>query len=386
MTVVGDLLTEFTERPIPGTQPPVLTLTEHNGFVRQSDRFKKRLALADTSGYKVVRRNDIAFNPYLLWAGAVAQNTIVDEGVISPLYPTFRVRDGHDPRFVARLLLAPSTVAAFDGIAFGSVPRRRRSSTGDFLALSLDHVPPLDEQRRIATILDTADALGTRRRAVLAHFEILSQRVLLSTIGDVKPTVPLGELVDEFRYGTSNKSGKTGLPALRIPNVIGGAIDTTEIKRVEVSAADQARLELNDGDLLFVRTNGNANNVGRCAVFDRSHVVDAGFGDVPWIYASYLIRARLAAGVDSRFLAAFLSSARGRAQLRERSKTSAGQYNVNIEGLGAILIPEVPAEAQRLFAARIAAVEVERMTAQRALAAHHELFASLQARAFSGGL
>lgn len=38
------------------------------------------------------RRNDIAFNPYLLWAGAVAQNIIVDEGIISPLYPTFRVQ------------------------------------------------------------------------------------------------------------------------------------------------------------------------------------------------------------------------------------------------------------------------------------------------------
>ena len=33
-------------------------------------------------------------------------------------------------------------------------------------------------------------------------------------------------LVEEFRYGTSNKSGECGqVPALRIPNVIGGALD-----------------------------------------------------------------------------------------------------------------------------------------------------------------
>lgn len=105
MRTVGDLLTEFSERPHGDQDLPVLTLTERQGFVLQADRFNKRLATEDTSGYKVVRRHDIAFNPYLVWAGAVARNTIVDAGVTSPLYPTFRVREGHDPGYVARLLL-----------------------------------------------------------------------------------------------------------------------------------------------------------------------------------------------------------------------------------------------------------------------------------------
>lgn len=149
MNSVGDLLAEYKELPARGSTPPVLTLTEKNGFVRQADRFHKRLATEDISKYKVVRKNDIAFNPYLLWAGAVAQNTIVDEGVISPLYPTFRVRDDHDPRYVARLLLTPAMIAAYDTIAFGSVPRRRRSSTNDFLNLQIPTPPNLNEQRRI---------------------------------------------------------------------------------------------------------------------------------------------------------------------------------------------------------------------------------------------
>src|SRR4051794_38574080 len=114
MTQVGDLLFEFTERRPSGAEPDVLTLTERNGFVRQVDRFNKRLATEDTSKYKTVRRGDIAFNPYLLWAGAIAQNTIVDVGIISPLYPTFRVREGVDPRYVARLLLSPRMVSAYD--------------------------------------------------------------------------------------------------------------------------------------------------------------------------------------------------------------------------------------------------------------------------------
>lgn len=90
MTALDEILVEFVERPGSGQEPPVLTLTERNGFVLQSERFNKRLATDDTSNYKVVRRNDLAFNPYLLWAGAVAQNTIVDAGIISPLYPAGR--------------------------------------------------------------------------------------------------------------------------------------------------------------------------------------------------------------------------------------------------------------------------------------------------------
>ena len=72
----------------------MLTLTERNGFVPQAQRFHKRLATEDTSSTRWYAATIFAFNPYLLWAGAVAQNTVVDEGIISPLYPTFRVQRG----------------------------------------------------------------------------------------------------------------------------------------------------------------------------------------------------------------------------------------------------------------------------------------------------
>ena len=76
--VVGDVLEQFSETVGDGPEPTVLTLTERRGFVPQADRFNKRLAIADTSKYHLVRRGDIAFNPYLLWAGAIAQNTVCD--------------------------------------------------------------------------------------------------------------------------------------------------------------------------------------------------------------------------------------------------------------------------------------------------------------------
>ena len=92
MVPLGDILQEYKLNPLQNEDLPVLTLTEKNVFVYQKDRFNKRLATEDTSTYKVVRPMSLAFNPYLLWAGALAQNTGDESGIISPLYPTFNVK------------------------------------------------------------------------------------------------------------------------------------------------------------------------------------------------------------------------------------------------------------------------------------------------------
>jgi type I restriction enzyme S subunit len=254
-------------------------------------------------------------------------------------------------------------------------------------------LPRLAEQRRIAEVLDRAEALRAKRRAALVQLDSLTQSLFLDLFGDPAtnpkgwPTKTLGELVAEFRYGSSNKSASQGKPALRIPNVAGGTIDLTDLKLVPVDAAEFERLQLRDGDLLFVRTNGNPDFVGRCAVFDSNAAATSGFEGNEFIFASYLIRARVAANIITPvFLREYLLGAEGRRQLRSRSKTSAGQFNINTESLGAIPVPLPPLPLEREFARRVRAVE-KLKTAQRAsLAEVDGLFATLQHRAFRGEL
>ena len=47
-------------------------------------------------------------------------------------------------------------------------------------------LPPLREQRRIAEILDRADALRAKRRAALAQLDTLTQSIFLDTFGSVR--------------------------------------------------------------------------------------------------------------------------------------------------------------------------------------------------------
>jgi type I restriction enzyme S subunit len=254
-------------------------------------------------------------------------------------------------------------------------------------------LPPLAEQRRIAEVLDRAEALRAKRRAALAQLDSLTQSLFLDLFGDPAtnpkgwPMKTLGDLVAEFRYGSSNKSANQGKPALRIPNVAGGTIDLTNLKLVPVDAAEFERLRLCDGDLLFVRTNGNPDFVGRCAVFDSKAAATSGFAGNEFIFASYLIRARLAAtNIASVFLREYLLGDEGRRQLRSRSKTSAGQFNINTESLGAIPVPLPPITLQREFARRVTAVEALKTAHRASLAELDALFATLQHRAFRGEL
>ncbi|GHC64780.1 restriction endonuclease subunit S [Limoniibacter endophyticus] len=248
-------------------------------------------------------------------------------------------------------------------------------------------LPPLDEQRRIAAILDQADVLRRLRARAVDKLNTLGQAIFHEMFEEALQGdfFEFGQAVEEFRYGTSNKSGEAGLPTLRIPNVIGGGIDTAEIKTVEVTGAELVRLRLRDGDVLFVRTNGNPDYVGRCAAFSFAAVADYD-ADADWIFASYLIRARLSDRINPAFAKTFFASHVGRSAVRERCKTSAGQYNINTEGLASLPFPDVPRPDQDKFAEVLAAIEQNSAPMKRSAAKMNEKFASLQHRAFMGEL
>lgn len=255
-------------------------------------------------------------------------------------------------------------------------------------------LPPLEEQQKIAAVLDQAEALRRKRREALAQLEEFTWSIFLEMFGDPLTSTQkswyrstLRDVVSEFRYGTSNKSQPQGVPALRIPNVTNSEIDTSDLKLVPVSPSERERLRLLEGDLLFVRTNGNPNLVGRCAIYNHDVAAKAGRPGEDFIYASYLIRARPRRDIiSSTYLREFMLGPAGRHALRSRCKTSAGQFNINTESLGAIEVPVPPLDLQQEYARRVEAVAKLKTSHRAHLAELDALFASLQDRAFRGEL
>lgn len=207
-------------------------------------------------------------------------------------------------------------------------------------------LPTLPEQQRIVEVLRQAeDAVGNKHQLRHQQLDLMIKAALdrLVFAVDVADWVPLCELV-ETRYGTSvsaEATADTGTPVLRIPNVMGGEVDTTDMKYVELPQAELKRLRLAETDVLIVRSNGNPEYVGRSAPITED------IARSEMVYASYLIRLRTdTERLLPEYLSAFLNSAFGRAAMRNAIRTTAGQSNLSGENLTKVRLP-IPSLAEQ---------------------------------------
>ncbi len=168
---LSDVLCESVEVLGDQEEPEILTCTENAGLVLQRERFSKRVATEDTSSYKIVHRNDIVYNPYLLWAGAIDQCTIVDKGITSPAYVVLSVRDGFAPALVGHVLKTDFMKKHYWNISIGTHERRRTAPIDKFLSLEIQ-LPPLPVQKHIMELLEQLnsqnDTINTIQKSLVA--------------------------------------------------------------------------------------------------------------------------------------------------------------------------------------------------------------------------
>ena len=266
--------------------------------------------------------------------------------------------------------------------------RTRGAAQGGVNATSLGELeiplPSLDEQRRIAGILDAADALRRRRREALALLDTLPGAIFAEMFGEPSTNKHgyklgmIGDLLDDVRYGTSNKAGAEGeLPILRMGNITyEGRMDLRDIKRIDLPKNDIAKHTVRKGDILFNRTN-SADLVGKTAIFNE---------DEPYAFAGYLVRARVSNGNRPEYVAGYLNSPHGKKVLRNMAKSIVGMANINAKEMQKIPILLAPEDQQESYAERCARIDERRASLLDHLSQLETLFASLQSRAFAGAL
>ena len=301
------------------------------------------------------------------------------EGDYWPLNTSLYVKNfhGNDPRWVYYLLQSFGLERFSQG---AGVPTLNRNLVhGEPI-----RVPPLPEQRRIAAILDQADALRAKRREALAQLDSLTQSIFIEMFGDPAtnpkgwPIRRIGDLLESASYGTSEKSGADGkFPVLRMNNLTRtGEIDLASLKYMDLPESEYERYLVKSGDVLFNRTN-SAELVGKTAIYRHTESV---------AYAGYLVRLRANPNNDAEYIAGFLNSSYSKRMLRGMCKSIIGMANINATEVQAMKIATPPTALQRQFGERIRAVVREKQTHRTSLAKFDQLFASLQHRAFRGEL
>jgi type I restriction enzyme S subunit len=300
-----------------------------------------------------------------------------------------RTSDAVDARFLFHWFTSPRTQATLRSFSNATT---NISNLNLKLAAQMEvPLPALVEQRRIAAILDKADAFRAKRRQVLAHLEALMQSTFYTMFGEnswqsvtASPPKPCPEgwkwvlLTDVAQLATGHTPDRSRsdywdgeIPWISLPDIRrldGCTAHDTELRITEAGIANSSAVLLPTGTVCFSRTA----SIGFVTKMGRAMTTSQDFHN--WVPGPLL---------HSDYLMAALRLSRFHLLGNSDGSTHKTIYQRVAERFR-VLLP--PMDLQRKFAGRLERVHVQRDVALRALTAENELFTSLQSRAFLGQL
>ena len=321
--------------------------------------------------------------------GKTAQARSGFDGGFGAFCKVLRPGPSIDPHYFGHYFKTPSYRRVVSQLASGANINNLKKEHLDNLLIPL---PPLAEQKRIAAILDAADALRVMRREALAQLDTLLQSTFLDMFGD-PVTNPMGWEVEQFDHwldsiesGWSPKCLDRNARILEWGVLKLGAVptwcefDESNQKAMPSSLAPRPDLEVAPGDLLFARK--NTRDLVAAAAY--VHSVR------PRLMLSDLIfRLRLKSGVEVEptYLWQLLIQPRQRKMIQRLAGGSAGSMpNISKAKLKTLKLIKPRLDLQRRFAAIVDSVEQQKSRLRTHLDELDSLFASLQSRAFRGDL
>ncbi|MBD0343553.1 MAG: restriction endonuclease subunit S [Coleofasciculus sp. Co-bin14] len=287
-----------------------------------------------------------------------------------------------DQQYFFWVLQAPLVQNRFVARSTGTTAKGIRQS--ELLQVHIP-LPPIEEQRRIAAILDKADAVRRKRKEAIALTEELLRSAFLEMFGDpvTNPkgweVVPFSQLVQgEMRNGLSpsNKGTYKG-QVLTLSAITQGTFNSTQRKTAEFDVPPPKDKMVRKSDLLVCRGNGNINLVG-CARFPDNDYKDVMFPDT---IIGVPINSSL---INSSYLETLWNSSSVRRQIEQQARTTNGTQKINQKVLNNIQILLPPIALQEKFGAFYHAIKA--VSVRFTDSAPNDLFNSLLQRAFRGEL
>ena len=282
-----------------------------------------------------------------------------------------RVREGWDPKIV------------FHYLKFCDIPSAGYSRHFKFLKEVSVPRPPLDEQRRIAAILDQADALNAKRRQALARLDELTKATFQHMFeGRLDPTIGLSDIADVgsgITKGRRTSEPTSAIPYLAVSNVQAGYLKLDFVKEIDATTSEIDRYALRDGDLVLTE-GGDPDKLGRGTVW-RSELPMC-------LHQNHIFRVRIrdTENVLPDYLAAYLGGRDARAYFARSAKQTTGIASINMTQLRALPVAVPSVGQQEKFVQMLRAIAAQGTATKDTIARGDELMAALQSRAFRGDL
>ena len=247
------------------------------------------------------------------------------------------------------------------------------------------NIPTLEEQRRIAAILDKAEALRAKRREAIVKLDQLLQSVFLEMFGDPvtnnknwREDKLLGDVADicsGITKGRKTTSETKLIPYLAVANVQDKFLKVDVVKEIEATEDEIEKYKLKKHDLLLTE-GGDPDKLGRGSLWH---------DEIPLcIHQNHVFRVRLNnKEINPIYLNWLVGSYRGKRYFLSVAKQTTGIASINLGQLKKfpLLIP--PLDLQEKFAKIEEAVRKKYMLEQKiSLEKIDALIGSIQASYF----
>jgi type I restriction enzyme S subunit len=282
------------------------------------------------------------------------------DGVCSTDIFTIEAEDGVNSKY---LLYRLSSKPAYDHARRTSVGTRMpRTSWNLFSNFEFD-LPPLPEQRKIASVLYNVDEAIRKTEEIIEGTKRVKKGVMQEVFRegiegkDTKETwlgevpndweiVQFSELISETRNGIYKKEDEYGgdYPILKMGDMFGDIVlkaDPDEMEKVELSDKEIEKYEIQQGDLLFARRSLNVEGAGECTLIPELSQTT--------VFESSMIRVRLEETAFPNFYAQYFESPVGSKSI-ERIVTTTTASGIAGEDLRNLRIPLPELEEQQQIA------------------------------------
>ena len=227
-------------------------------------------------------------------------------------------------------------------------------------------LPPLDEQRRIAAVLDKVSDLIAKRREQLDKLDELVKAKFVEMFGDpvsnpyhwnIKGLLQLGDCKNGMNFHSTDVGVNVHCLGVGDFKNLSRILDTSKLPTISLKDIPSDEYMLKNGDIVFVRSNGNKSLVGRSLV-----VYPA---TIPTTFSGFCIRFRLRFDeVKADYLLQVLKTDSIRKKMAGRG---ANIQNLNQKILGELQIPVPPIDLQNQFAAFVEQTEKTKTTISESL-------------------
>ena len=353
-----EVLTEVNERNKEQKVKRVLSVTNSQGFVNQEDYFDGAVHSADISNYKIIRKNQFAYNPSRVNVGSIDILKDYDEGVLSPMYVVFKVDESKlSPDYFKYYF---QTYRFFENVKNNTQGSVRNSLSFKAL-IDFDYLlPTLKVQERIVKILNKIDKIITDLQKEIEIKKIIKGKVFQEFIRNKKCNkVKLKDLVSYKKgYAFSSKEyTDRGCRIIRVSDLENDKIsDICQKKYINTAKKDKyIDYELKKGDVIVTTVESKppiySSIAGRAIKVDSEHEGT--------LLNQNTVRLRVKKEILSEYLYEFLKTKKYYNYLEIIMRGNANQGNITVEELLNYKIKVISINEQKVICKYLKTVDAQ---------------------------